>query len=82
MRYNRTKDRNRSRMRLIPIVSMVSIISFLIFNHNQRQAKQAERVYNDTIQAFELLVINMDKGKAAIAHLSLFDDCMEKIYNH
>nr|WP_299069129.1 hypothetical protein [uncultured Allomuricauda sp.] len=78
MRYNRTKDRNRSRMRLIPIVGMVSIISFLIFN----QAKQAERVYNDTIKALELLVINMDKGKAGIAHLSLFDDCMKKIYNH
>ncbi|WP_190809094.1 hypothetical protein [Flagellimonas sp. S3867] len=82
MKFSRNKNQNRPIVRLVPIIGMISIIAFLIFNHNKHQKKQAERAYNDTRKALQLLVSNLDKGLGKIAHLNQFEITLQKIYNH
>lgn len=82
MKSKRIMSQNGSTTLLISIIGISLFMSFLTVNRKQHQEKQAKRAYYETKKALQLLAINLDKGKSKIAHLSLFEDSVRKIYNH
>nr|WP_299174040.1 hypothetical protein [uncultured Allomuricauda sp.] len=81
MKSNLIQSQNGSMAWLAPIIGLFLFILFLNYGRRQHEEKQAILAYYKTKNALQLLAVNMDKGKTKIAHLSLFDDCVKKIYN-
>jgi len=59
------------------VVLLVSVYS----GYENIQQRKAEKVYAETIDAFEMLSANLNKGNVAIAQLQRFDDTTNKIFN-
>ena len=73
--------RNKNPVPII-ILGIALLASIIYIDHNRRQKKKAEHVYQETKKAMELLAVNLDKGIQKIAHLQQFEITMQKIYNH
>nr|WP_299485785.1 hypothetical protein [uncultured Allomuricauda sp.] len=82
MKFNLIQGQNGSMTWLVPIIGLFLFILFLNYSRRQHEEKQAILAYYKTKNALQLLTINLDKGKSEIAHLSLFEDSVRKIYNH
>ena len=50
-----------------------------IEKQNKKQRK-AEKIYNETKMALDLLSVNLNKGNNAIAQLQHFEDAKNKIF--
>ena len=59
------------------VILLVSVYS----GYENFQQRKAEKVYAETIGAFEILSANLNKGNVAIAQLQRFEDTTNKIFN-
>jgi len=58
------------------VILLVSVYS----GYENIQQRKAEKVYAETIGAFEILSANLNKGNVAIAQLQRFEDTTNKIF--
>jgi len=58
------------------VILLVSVYS----GYENIQERKAEKVYEETISAFEILSTNLNKGNVAIAQLQRFEDTTNKIF--
>ncbi|WP_456379026.1 hypothetical protein [Lutibacter sp.] len=58
------------------IVVLISVYS----GYENMQQRKAEKVYAETIDAFQMLSTNLNKGTVAIAQLQRFEDTTNKIF--
>jgi hypothetical protein len=49
--------------------------------YENNQQRKAEKIYNETQIAFNMLSANLNKGNDAILHLQHFDNATKKIFN-
>ncbi|MCL6265592.1 hypothetical protein [Flagellimonas myxillae] len=62
-------------------VAAVVVLTFGIYYEYQQQ-REAERVYQQTKEAFALLAENFGKGTEKVAYLQEFEVAKQKIYNN
>ncbi|PHS51761.1 MAG: hypothetical protein COB01_09300 [Lutibacter sp.] len=58
------------------IVLLVSVYT----GYQNNQQRKAEKVYNETKIAFNMLAVNLNKGSVAIAQLQYFENTKNKIF--
>ncbi len=58
------------------LILMVSVYT----GYQNNQQRKAEKIYNETKMALDLLSVNLNKGNNAIAQLQHFEDAKNKIF--
>ena len=73
------KSQKRNWKWLSVAASIVLIIS-IYSGYNNNQQRKAEKIYNDTQMAFNLLSVNLNKGSDAILQLQHFEETTNKVF--
>ena len=60
--------------------SVVLLVSVYTGFENYQHKKEAEIVYAQTLEAFDMLSANLNKGNAAIAQLQYFENTKNKVF--
>lgn len=81
-RFTKTIQLNsqKKNWKWLSVAASVVILISVYSGYENMQQKKAEKVYTETIGAFELLSTNLNKGTVAIAQLQRFEDTTNKIF--
>lgn len=74
------KSQKRNWKWLSVAASLVLLVSVYSVYQNNQNRIEAEKVYAETRQAFDILSINLNKGNVAIAQLQYFENTKNKIF--
>ena len=67
--------------RWLSVAASVVLLVSLYTGYENNQQRQAEKIYNETQTAFNMLSANLNKGNDAILQLQHFDKATKKIFN-
>ena len=81
-RFTKTIQLNskKQRWKWLTVAASVVLLVSVYNGYENIQQRKAEKVYAETIGAFEMLSANLNKGNVAIAQLQRFDDTTNKIF--
>ena len=81
-RYTKTIQLNSQKKswKWLSVAASVILLVSVYSGYENIQQRKAEKVYAETIGAFEILSANLNKGNVAIAQLQRFDDTTNKIF--
>lgn len=74
------KSQKRNWNWLSVAASVVLLVSVYSGYENYQNKKEADLVYSQTMQAFNMLSVNLNKGNDAIAQLQYFENTKNKIF--
>jgi anti-sigma-K factor RskA len=67
--------------RWLSVAASVVLLVTIYTGYENNQQRQAEKIYNETQIAFNMLSANLNKGNDAILQLQHFDNATKKIFN-
>lgn len=81
-RFTKTIQLNsqKKNWKWLSIVASVILLVSVYSGYENIQQRKAEKVYAETIGAFQMLSTNLNKGNVAIAQLQHFEDTTNKIF--
>ncbi len=65
----------------LSVAASVVLLVSVYTGYQNNQQREAEKVYNETKMAFNMLAVNLNKGNVAIAQLQHFENTKNKIFN-
>lgn len=69
-----------SNWKWLSVAASIILLVSVYTGYKNNQQKEAEKVYNETLLAFNMLSQNLNKGNAAIAKLQYFENTTNKIF--
>ena len=81
-RFTKTIQLNsqKKNWKWLTVAASVVLLVSVYNGYENIQQRKAEKVYAETIGAFEMLSANLNKGNVAIAQLQRFDDTTNKFF--
>ena len=67
--------------RWLSVAASIVLLVSLYTGYENNQQRKAEKIYNETQMAFNMLSANLNKGNDAILQLQHFDKATKKIFN-
>ena len=67
--------------RWLSVAASVVLLVSLYTGYENNQQREAEKIYNETQMAFNMLSANLNRGNDAILQLQHFDKTTKKIFN-
>ncbi len=67
--------------RWLSVAASIVLLVTIYTGYENNQQRQAEKIYNETQIAFNMLSANLNKGNDAILQLQHFDNATKKIFN-
>ena len=64
----------------LSVAASVVLLVSVYTGYQNNQQREAEKVYNETKMAFNMLAVNLNKGNIAIAQLQYFENTKNKIF--